>query len=423
MNINLSRIDRGLQTLLKTISRQAGLNKMRVYLVGGIVRDLILDRQNLDVDIVVEGDAFSLAKTLPSRWKKDLVAYREFMTVTMRLPDGWRVDLATARQETYAHSGALPQVAAGSIQQDLFRRDFTINALAVSINKDSWGQVVDLYDGLSDLRKGIVRILHALSFVDDPTRILRAVRFEQRFGFALERKTGQLLTQALKNRVVDNVKPARYFAEFRKILSEERPSNSLRRLYQWAGLDFIEPGYHPDWRSLKTVEHTLVRSQGQAGGSAAERSLVFFLAVMGRLSEEKWERASLRFHFTRQEKECLQVLPKVVGIIKRISRSRLAASAIYRILSPLPEGIIYFIRARCSARIVNSRVDRYLQHSRFSRPSVTGEDIKRLGVGEGRQIGRILETLLMHKIDGFLPTKADEVRQAKQLIEHKGLTP
>lgn len=416
MNINLAGIDRDINTLLKTVSRLAGQHKMRVYLVGGIVRDLILRRPNLDVDIVVEGDAITLARSLPAKWKKDLVAYREFMTVTLRLADKKRVDLATARRETYTRPGALPQVAPGSIQDDLFRRDFTINALAVSLNGGSWGRLIDLYEGRSDLKKRIVRILHDLSFSDDPTRILRAIRFEQRFGFALERQTGRLLAQAIRDRAFDKVKPARYFAEFRKILGEERPSKSLRRLHRLKGLDFIKRGYAPDWRTLTAVENTLDRPRGKAAIGLSERSLVFFLAVMGSLSAREWERLSLIFHFTRQEKECLRALPKAAGISRKLSRKGLTASAVYRLLSPLPEGIIYFIRARCSVTIGTSYVDQFLQRSRFCRLGVTGEDLKGWGAREGRQIGRLLHDLLMRKLDGHLRTRSDEVRQAKQLI-------
>ena len=226
-------------TLLKAIGRYAENDGVVAYLAGCFVRDLILKRCNLDVDIVIEGDALSFARELAGIYDASLVTYKQFGTATLILPGGMKIDVATSRREIYTESGALPVVRPGSIQEDLFRRDFTINAMAICLNAKRFGALVDEYNGFDDLKKKTIRILHPQSFMDDPTRILRAVRFEQRFHFKIEKETLSRLKSALKADAVSLVKPPRYFEEFKKILIEENPQLSLKRLCELKALGFL----------------------------------------------------------------------------------------------------------------------------------------------------------------------------------------
>jgi len=184
----LKKLSPQFKKVLKVSSALANSLGFKVYLVGGVVRDLILEKEVFDLDVVVEGDAIVFARELSKRLKSSFKKHHAFGTAVVEF-DGHKIDFATARTEHYIHWGALPKVKPAALKQDLFRRDFTINAMAVSLNKKDYGKLIDLYNGLHDLRKGLVRALHKESFLEDPTRIIRAIRFEQRFSFKIEKDT------------------------------------------------------------------------------------------------------------------------------------------------------------------------------------------------------------------------------------------
>ena len=220
--------------MVRSIGTLAQTQGMAAYLVGGPVRDLMLKSSNIDLDITVEGHGMRLAESFAAGQPGASVRlYPAFKTATVRLPGGLQVDFATARSETYSRGGAFPTVKASSIKQDLFRRDFTINAMAVSINPATWGRVLDPYGGMADLGRHRIRVLHEKSFWDDPTRILRAARFKARLGFGMEAKTLRLLRAAVKMKVLETIQPQRYLKDFKKILQEPKAEEAVGHLKSW----------------------------------------------------------------------------------------------------------------------------------------------------------------------------------------------
>ena len=220
--------------LLRSIGNLAQAQGMAAYLVGGPVRDLMLKCPNIDLDITVEGSGIRLAEAFAGLHKgAKLVKYPSFKTATVQLPDGVLVDFATTRSESYVRGGAFPVVKSSKINDDLLRRDFTINAMAVSINPDGEGKLIDPYGGCSDLLAKKIRVLHDKSFLDDPTRILRAARFKARLGFRMETQTLKLLKSAIKIKVLDTIKPQRYLKDFNKILKEPKTLEAVKCLKSW----------------------------------------------------------------------------------------------------------------------------------------------------------------------------------------------
>jgi tRNA nucleotidyltransferase (CCA-adding enzyme) len=212
---------------IEVVGKAADELKVKAYLVGGPVRDRLLGLKNYDLDFVVEGDGIKFAEVLNKKLKGRLTVYRAFGTATISLPKK-RIDIVTARKETYEYPAAYPAVKPGTIKDDLFRRDFTINAMAMSINKSGFGRLVDFYGGYKDLRKGIVRVLHDRSFMDDPTRIFRAVRFSVRFGFKIEPHTKKLIKQAILDGFLGEVNKGRIKKEIELFLKEKNPAKCLR---------------------------------------------------------------------------------------------------------------------------------------------------------------------------------------------------
>ena len=220
--------------LVRSIGLLAQIQGVNAYLVGGPVRDLMLNLPNIDLDITVEGNAIRLADGFAAQHPGAKVTrYPAFKTATVHLPDGILVDFATARSETYVRGGAFPAVKPSTLKDDLFRRDFTVNAMAIAIIPKAWGKLIDPFKGRVDLSSKKIRILHDKSFLDDPTRILRAARFKARLRFSIEAKTLKLLKSAVKIKVLDSIKPQRYLKDFNKVLKEPKSLVAVKYLKSW----------------------------------------------------------------------------------------------------------------------------------------------------------------------------------------------
>ncbi len=210
------------------------------YAVGGLVRDLFLQRDNFDVDVVIEGDGIAFASRFSVDRGARLKIYEKFGTANIVLPDGFKIDVATARTEIYERSAALPIVSPDFIKNDMFRRDFSINTLAVGLNPDRFGVLLDFFHARDDIRKELVRVLHDRSFIDDPTRIFRAVRFEKRFGFRIESGTEKLISEAVATGSIERLSGYRISSELKLILKEENPLLSLERLDELGVLHAVD---------------------------------------------------------------------------------------------------------------------------------------------------------------------------------------
>ena len=406
----LKGIDRRLSRIVRVIGTEADRRGLPAYIVGGIVRDIILGRKNLDLDIVVEGDAIALARKIAEARGAVVRVYPEFGTATVEWPSGVRVDLASARRESYPYPGALPRVEKGTLRDDLFRRDFTINAMAVGINRGDFGRLVDEFGGLFDLRFREVRILHERSFIDDPTRILRAVRFEQRLHFRIEPGTLRLLQEALRTKAVDSVKPPRYFTEFRKMLSEENPVDHLRRLQGLGALRLMDPAWSLDILLLKKIRRRWRRLPARLVRDYQDsRWLVYFMANAEAIGGRRLSRILGKFPLKKEAKESILQVPAARQLLRRLAVPGLSRSGVYRILKPLAGATAVYLRLRADDRKVADRIDRYLTRDAGIQPDINGEDLKRMGISPGKEIGKILSGILYQKIDGKLAGRRSQL--------------
>ncbi|RDI92055.1 polyA polymerase [Thermosipho africanus Ob7] len=240
-HLMVERIPSRILNLLRLIGSYGEDKKMPVYVVGGFVRDLLLGLENYDIDIVVEGNGLEFAKYASKQLGAKMVEHEKFLTASLFFKDGFRIDIATARTEYYEKPADLPQVDISTIKKDLYRRDFTINAMAIKLNTKEFGLLYDFFDSRKDLKEGLIRVLHKLSFVEDPTRIIRAVRFEQRFGFKIEEETLRILNETLNGGFLEKVSGQRIRQELEKILGEREPLNAIKRLAQLKILKHIFP--------------------------------------------------------------------------------------------------------------------------------------------------------------------------------------
>jgi len=250
----LRRIPQERLSLLRALGNLADEGGVSLYLVGGVARDLLLKCKNWDLDLTVEGDGVAFARLVADRYRAGLAVFERFATARLTFPDGLKVDIATTRRESYAQPALLPTVQPALIEEDLSRRDFTINAIAVRLNPQQFGRVLDPYGGRHDLKARTIRVLHAGCFLDDPTRIFRAIRFEQRFGFRLEPTTLRLLAQAASTNLIQQLSGPRLQNEILLLFAERDPVRTIARLEQLKLLRFI----HRRLAYTKNIKHVVV---------------------------------------------------------------------------------------------------------------------------------------------------------------------
>ena len=252
------RLPRRVVEVLRRAGEVASRRGEDVYLVGGAVRDLMLRNHNLDIDLVVEGEGIPFARALALEQEGARVrSHEKFGTAVVLFADGFKIDVATARHEYYARPGALPTVETSSIKRDLYRRDFTINTMAVSLNPQSYGQVIDFFGGSRDIKEKVIRVLHNLAFVEDPTRIMRALRFSSRFGFAIGKHTLSLMKGAIKLKVFDKVEGKRLLNELIHTLNEKNPVPGLTLMGNLGILQALHPALSMPPRKADLVEAVL----------------------------------------------------------------------------------------------------------------------------------------------------------------------
>ena len=413
------RVPSDVRDALRTVGEVGDESGFPVYLVGGIVRDLFLRKTNLDVDIVVEGDGITFAGMLVKKLGGRMKTHQKFGTAVVTLPSGTKIDIATARLEYYDSPAALPTVELSSIKKDLYRRDFTINTLAVRLNSRRYGELIDFFGGLRDIKDKAIRVLHSLSFVEDPTRVLRAIRFEQRFNFRLSKHTMNLIKNAVNMKLFNRLSGERMYAELVLMFSEVEPLRVLRRMRELDLLKFIHAGLKGSVELEKLFSHvdeTLAWFRLLYLDIAIEKWFVYFLALFDRMKDGSAAEALERL-----------AVPVRIRERMRLARSRsrdvlylfykdqqVPPSRIYDLLSPLDTEAILLLMAKAKQDRVKKYVSLYLTHLRNVRVALTGDDLKKLGIPPGPKYRKILAALLDAKLDGTVTTHDDEVAFAKK---------
>jgi tRNA nucleotidyltransferase (CCA-adding enzyme) len=398
--------------LVKDISGQAAKRGQRVYLVGGVVRDLLLGYPNFDLDLVVEGDAVKLAQQVAETSQAKLLAHHRFGTAKLRY-ENFTLDLATARKETYARPGALPAVTPGTLKDDLIRRDFSINAMAISLAANDYGELVDHYQGKNDLEHRLIRILHPGSFSDDATRILRAVRYEQRLCFELETQTAQLLKQDIP--MLDTISGDRIRHELELIFEEKQPEFVINRLAELGVLPRISPFLKGDgWLAEKFDKARRLKKPNQLP------SLYFCLLIYS-LSEKNIEQFLARLNISAKLSRAIRDTLRLKTSFPFLDKPSLKPSEIYYLLREYEPAAIQANaiasdeKEGTSSLIVHRYLQLFLTKLRYVRTSLNGEELKRLGISTGPEMGQVLQILHKAKLDGEVRTRADEKKLALSL--------
>ncbi len=406
-------------SLLRVLGKQADETCVSLYLVGGVVRDLILKRENWDFDLTVEGDGIAFARLVAARYGAGLAVFERFATARLTFPNGLKMDIATTRRESYAQPALLPTVQSASIEEDLSRRDFTINAIAVQLNAKQFGRMLDPHGGQCDLRASTIRVLHAGSFQDDPTRIFRAIRFEQRFGFHLARPTSGLLTQAASTNLIRQLSGPRLQNEILLLLAERDPVRAITRLEQLKLLRFLHRRlcYTKDVQQTVTaVPKALDWWAHRFQDSVIDRPIVYLMALLSECSPAVVAAIIRRLALSREQAKKVSTGRRRVGrVLKRLTDpGTVRRSQIFRLLADLSDEALVLLLAKQQCVRQGARLSRLKRQlvayikNRAMKTVLTGRDLQAMGLQPGPQYKIILGKLLDARIDGVVKTEADE---------------
>ncbi|MFH1114403.1 MAG: CBS domain-containing protein [Pseudomonadota bacterium] len=391
------------------------------YLVGGAVRDLLLRIHNLDLDIVVEGDGIDFSRVLSERLAGCRVrSHDKFGTAVMLFRDGFKIDVATARYEYYAVPGALPTVETSSIKRDLYRRDFTMNTLAVNLNPGSFGSVIDFFAGSRDIKEKTIRVLHNLAFVEDPTRILRAVRFSSRFGFAIGKHALTLMKGAIRMNVFDKVEGKRILNELIHILDERNPVAPLTLMAGFGVLKALHPSLQFNSRTVELMESVIgVLSWWKYLflKDDVEAWTVHLLALADALTDDQFDQLIQRLSIVRAKRKDLRRQRQDVGHVLGWFAKGMATrpSRVVEALQKLQTEALLFMMAKTVRETTRKAVSEYITKLRYVKPHLKGSDLLEMGYPPGPLFGEILGTLRNARLDGLVTSPGEE----RELLNEK----
>ena len=411
--INLtSRIEKQLPAELVRFIQAAGetayCQGQNLYLVGGVVRDLLLERTNLDLDLVVEGDAINLASRLAQNYPGKITTHPRFNTAKLRW-DKWSVDLATARSETYVKPGALPSVKPGSLRSDLFRRDFTINTMAIHLEPNHYGNLIDLYDGMPDLEHKLIRILHEKSFIDDATRIWRGLRYEQRLNFHLEESTLKLLKRDIS--MLDTISGDRIRHEIELVLKEELPEKVLRRAEELGVLQWL----HPSLKGNGWLADRFEQARQLSSPNPPPAGLYLALLTY-RLTDEEAEQLIIKLRLPKSLAQTLRHTGNIKDKLQSLADPTLPPSSIYHLLHGYSLLAITANSLASDSPTARQHIHQFLNKLHYVKPTLTGDDLKRMGIPPGPRIKETLQLLHEARLDGKVESKQGEEEMVKGVV-------
>ncbi|MDY6823110.1 MAG: CBS domain-containing protein [Thermodesulfobacteriota bacterium] len=417
------RLYDGMLDILKNAGEIASGLGFNAYVVGGFVRDMFLYRPTEDVDLVIEGDGIAFAQQFAALMDARVHYYKKFGTAVVTLPDESKIDVASARMEYYKFPAALPTVEMSSIKLDLFRRDFTINTLAISLHPDRFGTLIDFFSAQRDIKEKTIRVLHSLSFVEDPTRIFRAIRFAQRFEFTIGKMTSGLIENAVKMDFFKRLSGRRVFGELRQILEEDNPVPAIHLLSDYNLMAAIHPAIKVDKNVLNILDaarEVVAWYELLFLEDTCDRWMVYFLVLLKGCDQEKTEEICNRFELNRRHQHLfIKERLDADDALHWLKRDRSPEnSRLFDRLSEFKIELILYIMAVAGDNDIKRRISHYIVHLKGMEPLIKGRDLKAMGISEGPVYSRILNAVRRARLDGIVKTHQDELTFARDYVSN-----
>jgi len=416
------RLPDSVHVLLRQIGEAADAIPCNAYAVGGFVRDVYMRMVNLDIDIVVEGDGVAFARSFADMHGYAVKVHKKFGTAVITIDDGLKIDIASARLEFYEKPAALPTVEWSSVKLDLYRRDFTINTLAVRLNKQHFGQLIDFFGARRDIKEKQIRVLHNLSFVEDPSRIFRAIRFEKRFNFKISKLTRSLIENAVTSDFLIKMSGKRIFSEIKLLLKEERVRTLIKRLNDFDLLKYIHPvvTYNQSVnRLMKNIESVMAWYDLLYLDKNCEKWFVYFLGVIDRLNGDEAEQLLRRCDIKRSHAAAIMIAKeRGMYVLLELSKNKKIGKAdIYRLLHDIPLDVSLYLMAKSGRLQTKKAFSIYFTQLQHVRVHLTGKDLKKLGIEPGKRYRQILDSVQ----DAVLNDKVSGREQELDFVRHNFL--
>jgi tRNA nucleotidyltransferase (CCA-adding enzyme) len=412
-----ARLPDNILAILRTAGRLAESIGSTAYIVGGFVRDLLINEVNYDFDLVIEGDGELLARLLGEQLGARTRLHERFRTAVVVLENGFKIDIATARTEFYEFPAALPRVERASIREDMYRRDFTINTLAICLNPNKFGVLIDYFGGREDLINRKIRILYNFSFVEDPTRIIRAIRFAQRYDFIIEPDTLRLAYDAVNRNMLSRLSPERAMHEFVLILQERTPLPALQQLITLGVWEYILPEVDSqkiEW--LLFARFNEVRQWLNTCNSEPiyKTWLVYYMIICKNISKASLRGILNRYTYNKYVSNCLEQAQDIPGIVEALQRKEYPLSKIHNSLGAFPLENLLFALVCCKDEYTFNNIKRYLCLRDKIKVYTNGEDLKKLSLKPGPVYKLILDRLFDYKLDGLIDSQDSEIEMVKK---------
>ena len=412
------------QNILNKIGEIGDRLNYPVFMVGGVVRDLFLGIKNYDIDIVVEGEGIKFARDLSRDLKGRIKSHEKFGTAVVILTDGFKIDIATARIEFYEYPAAFPKVELSSIRKDLYRRDFTMNAMAIQLNQKYFGKLIDFFGGRKDLRLGIIRVLYNLSFVEDPARIMRAIRFEQRYNFRMDKSTEDFLKKAIDDKLLSRLRKKRVAEELILMLHEENPLKSIKRMDELEALKYILPEVEFDEDTierLNKVKNNYDFWKGNIPDEKIQLWMIYFCCLIKKLEKIQvqriFKRLILKHKFADTVNYIYLNLDQTVRFISQ--KNEILPSSIFIKLKSLSNEILFLAMMESNNDIAKERIVNYFNKFKKESVYISGEELKKLKIEPGPIYSQILNRLLYARLDGEVKNKENEIKFVQNILKER----
>ncbi|MDY7036724.1 MAG: CBS domain-containing protein, partial [Thermodesulfobacteriota bacterium] len=414
-----NHLPRRIVKLFKEFGKISDMLGYNAYLVGGLVRDIFLKHENFDVDIVIEGDGIRFAHEFERHHEVRVRSHRKFGTAVIIFPDGFKVDVATARIEYYESPASSPVVEMSSLKMDLFRRDFTINSLAIQLNRGHYGILVDYFGGQKDIKEKVIRVLHNLSFVEDPTRVLRAIRFEQRFGFKIGKLTLALIKNAVNINSFKELSGRRLFFELKLLLMENEPIQAIERMDNFNLLQFISP----EIKFTKSLKVLLENIRGVISWyyllylkDHFEPWKVYWYGLTSSLDAKAMHRLAERMQM--EDHGSQRMISQRLEIIKALKRLYSFRGDnnyyVYTLLHPYDTEILLYMMAKTRNEKAKKQFSNYFTRLKETKIRLRGRDLENMGYKPGPMYKEIFDRLMEARLNSLISTKEDEIRFVKE---------
>ena len=404
--------------LLEKIGLLAQQLNFSAYIVGGFVRDLIMNEKNLDIDIVIEGNGITFAKEFAKLVKGKVATHEKFNTATIMLPNKYKFDVATARQEYYEIPGSLPSVELSSIKQDLYRRDFSINTLAIKLN-NNFGDLLDYFGGLKDIRDKKIRVLHTLSFIEDPTRIFRAIRFAVKFDFEMGKQTEKLIKNALELNLLNQVDKKRLFTELFLILKEKEASRSIEKLNKLGVFSSLKKNLIIDPACIKHMEtasnfidsYLLLHPKENVN-----KEIVFLLILEHYANLRNVNLIQILNAPENIKKIILPIQKEKKDLLHQLENHAITDAYIYYLLKPLINEQLIFLLSIAKLKQTKNKIARFINQLKFTKNMIDGNDLISLGVKPSPLLGKILDSVFKDILSGKISSREKAIEKAREII-------